>query len=307
MFLLETGAFRRELGAALSSASQEVIVLSAFIKSDALQWLIETSKTGNIKVVSRWKPNDLIAGASDLDCFHLCNKANIPFGISQSLHGKVYIADSRIFIGSANLTTKGMSLAGLGNDEFGTGFEYGQTERIKVQGYLGSVDWLDAQLVELMAAHIRDMPEKANVQLEGWPQGIAEKLGVQPPSIWLHDLPMCSPKDLLSQTAHAVALEHDLNCFQCGFGGSEADLLQGFMSSQICRWLEYQLEEFDELSFGKATALFHNQILDDPLPYRKTIKEGIANLFEWAAKAEASFSVSRPSYSQVIRRVRCDQ
>ena len=303
MLLLETGAFRKELGSALSLAEQEVIVLSAFIKLDALRWLIGTTEVSNLKVVSRWQPNDLTAGASDLDCFYLCNEANIPFGISQNLHGKVYIVDSKIFIGSANLTSKGMSLAGRENDEFGTGFEYGQTERLKVQNYLASVDWLDSGIVELMAGHLRDFEENGNAQLYDWPQEISEKLGVQPLTVWFHDLPMCSPQDLLARTADEAALEHDLSYFQCGLGADEAELLQGFTSSQIYRWLKSQLQEFGELSFGKATALFHNQILDDPSPYRKTIKEGIANLFEWAAKCDAVFRVSRPNHSQVIRQV----
>ena len=76
MLLLETGAFRRELASALSLAEQEVIVLSAFVKLDALNWLVETSRTSNIKIVSRWQPSDLVAGASDLECFYLCDEAD---------------------------------------------------------------------------------------------------------------------------------------------------------------------------------------------------------------------------------------
>ena len=53
--------------------------------------------------------------------------------------------DSKIFIGSANLTSKGMSLSHCENDEFGTGFEYGKTETLKVRDYLASVNWLNAK------------------------------------------------------------------------------------------------------------------------------------------------------------------
>src|SRR6056297_1346720 len=180
MLLLETGAFRRELENALSSAEQEIIVLSAFVKLDALKWLIETSRTSNLKIVSRWQPSDLAAGASDLECFYLCEEANIPFGISRNLHGKVYIVDSKIFIGSANLTSKGMSLSHLENDEFGTGFEYGQTEKIKVRDYLASVNWLDVKTVELMADFLRSFGGNTDVQSNEWPQEISEKLGSQP-------------------------------------------------------------------------------------------------------------------------------
>lgn len=303
MLLLETGAFREELAFALSSAEQEVIVMSAFIKLDALKWLIENSKTSNLTVVARWQPSDLAAGASDLECFYLCDEANIPFGISQNLHGKVYIVDSKIFIGSANLTSKGMSLSHYVNDEFGTGFEYGQTEKIKVRDYLASVNWLDVKTVELMADFLRGFGGNTDVQSNEWPQEISEKLGSQPLGVWFHDLPMCSPNQLLAQTAAATAIEHDLDCFRGKKGAAEGELLKGFMSSQICFWLEVQLQEYGELSFGKVTSLFHDQILDDPMPYRKNIKEGVANLFDWASRCNTKFEVARPQHRQVIRAV----
>ncbi len=301
MLLLETGAFRRELAFALSLAEQEVIVLSAFIKLDALRWLIETSKTGNLKIVSRWQPADLAAGASDLDCFALCDDANIPFGISQNLHGKVYIVDSKIFIGSANLTSKGMSLSAFQNDEFGTGFEYGQTEKSKVQEYLKSVNWLNAKTIEMMAQFLGTVGRDMNAQPNEWPQNISEQLLPQRIGVWYHDLPMCSPHQLLTQSAEGVAIEHDLDSFRSTRAAGEDELLKGFMSSQICFWLEAQLHEYGELSFGKVTSLFHDQILDDPMPYRKNIKEGVANLFDWASRCHSKFEVVRPRYSQVIR------
>ncbi len=303
MLLLETGAFREELAFALSSAEQEVIVMSAFIKLDALKWLIENSKTSNLTVVARWQPSDLAVGASDLECFYLCDEANIPFGISQNLHGKVYIVDSKIFIGSANLTSKGMSLSHAGNDEFGTGFEYGQTEKIKVRDYLASVNWLDVKTVELMADFLRSFGGNTDVQSNEWPQEISEQLGSQPLGVWFHDLPMCNPNQLLAQTAEATAMEHDLDCFRSKKGAAEDELLKGFMSSQICFWLEVQLQEYGELSFGKVTSLFHDQVLDDPMPYRKNIKEGVANLFDWASRCNTKFEVTRPQHRQVIRAV----
>jgi hypothetical protein len=303
MLLLETGAFRKELADALSSAEQEVIVLSAFIKLDALKWLVETSKTSNLKIVARWQLSDLVAGASDLECYQLCDEANIPFGISQNLHGKVYIVDSKIFIGSANLTSKGMSLSHYENDEFGTGFEYGHTEKTKVRDYLGTVNWLDRNTVELMADFLASFESNTDAHASEWPQDIFEKLDPQPIGVWFHDLPMCSPKQLLEQTATATAIEHDLDCFRSPNGAEEDELLKGFMSSQICFWLETQLQEFGELSFGKVTSLFHDQILDDPMPYRQYIKEGIANLFEWACVCESKFEVARPKHSQIIRAV----
>lgn len=303
MLLLETGAFREELAFALSSAEREVIVMSAFIKLDALKWLIENNKTSNLTVVARWQPSDLAAGASDLECFYLCDEANIPFGISQNLHGKVYIVDSKIFIGSANLTSKGMSLSHAGNDEFGTGFEYGHTERSKVRDYLGSVNWLERDTVGLMADFLASLEREKSTNPNEWPQQISKKIRPQPIGVWFHDLPMCSLNQLLTQSAEPSAIAHDLDCLRSTRDAGEDELLKGFMSSPVCFWLETQLHDYGELSFGKVTSLFHNQLLDDPMPYRKSIKEGVANLFDWASRCNSKFEVVRPQYSQVIRAV----
>ena len=112
---------------------------------------------------------------------------------------------------------------------------------------------------------------------------------------------MCSPNHFFAQTAEITAIEHDLDCFRSTKGVGKEELLKGFMSSQICSWLEEQLQEFGKLSFGKVTSLFHSQILDDPMPYRRVIKEGISNLFAWAALCDTVFEVTRPRHSQIIR------
>ena len=94
-----------------------------------------------------------------------------------------------------------MSLSHYENDEFGTGFEYGQTEKIKVRDYLASVNWLDVKTVELMVDFLRSFGSNTDVQSNERPQEISEKLGSQPLGVCFHDLPMCSPDQLLAHTA----------------------------------------------------------------------------------------------------------
>ncbi len=303
MLLLESGTFREELAAALLTAEQEVVVLSAFIKVEALKWLMETSSTDKLKIVARWQPADLASGVSDLNCFHLCKEAGIPFGISNQLHGKVYVVDDQIFIGSANLTSKGMSLSKTQNDEFGTGFEYGKAERTKVENYLSSVNWLDIETVELMSRFLAGVDKQASSNSFQWPQDISDRFSPQHFGVWLHDLPMCDPGQLTARTASEIAMKHDLLYFDREADASLDELLQGFLSSPVCHWVDSQLQDFGELSFGKVTALFHSQILDDPMPYRKAIKLGIANLFEWLSIDQTRFEVRRPRHSQIVRAV----
>lgn len=303
MLLLESGSFREELASALSAAEQEVVVLSAFIKVDALKWLIEKSSTDRLKIVARWQPSDLASGVSDLSCFHLCQEANIPFGISSHLHGKVYVVDTKIFIGSANLTSKGLSLSHDQNDEFGTGFEYGKGEKTKIENYLSSVNWLDIEIIELMANFLVEIDKKVDSNAFKWPQEISDRLKPQSIGVWFHDLPMCNPNQLVARTASEIAMRHDLLYFGREMDATKDELLQGFLGSPICHWVQTQLQEFGELSFGKVTAQFHSQILDDPMPYRQAIKVGVANLFEWLSLGEGSFMVSRPRHSQIVHAV----
>lgn len=300
MILLESGSFRDELASALFAADQEVVVLSAFIKLEALKWLIEKSNTKRLKIVSRWQPSDLASGASDLSCFYLCKEANIPFGVSNQLHGKVYVVDTRIFIGSANLTSKGLSLSHNQNDEFGTGFEYGKAERAKIENYLSTVNWLDTETVELIAEFLDDIDSEMNYSQVKWPTKISDLLKPQRIGVWFHDLPMCRPDQLTARTASENSVRHDLLYFGRENNATKDELLQGFLSSPICHWMLKQLQEFGELSFGNVTALFHSQLLDDPIPYRQAIKMGVANLFEWLSLAEDHFKVSRPRHRQIV-------
>ena len=71
----------------------------------------------SITCVSRWTPQDIQAGTTDLACRPLVLARNGTFLLHNRLHAKYYRFESNVLVGSANLTNAGMSIYSNGNLE----------------------------------------------------------------------------------------------------------------------------------------------------------------------------------------------
>ena len=100
------------------SEANEVVIAAPYIKIDALQRLLALVTAGaTIACVTRWNPNDVRAGASDVECRPLILERGGAFRLHPDLHAKYYRCDTNVLVGSANLTTSGMGYSGVGNLE----------------------------------------------------------------------------------------------------------------------------------------------------------------------------------------------
>ena len=98
--------------------ASEVIIVAPYMKTEALARVLERiSPNATLTCVSRWTPQDVSSGATDLGCRALAHARNGEFLLHNRLHAKYYRFDDQVLIGSANLTGTGMSLAGHGNLE----------------------------------------------------------------------------------------------------------------------------------------------------------------------------------------------
>ena len=102
-----------------SKAEKELILVSPFIKSTVIQNILNvTSDTVLLKCVTRWKPEEIKAGVSDLEVWDLLDtRPNSQMFLKRDLHAKYYRSDSIRMIGSANLTNKGLGWAVNSNFE----------------------------------------------------------------------------------------------------------------------------------------------------------------------------------------------
>ena len=91
--------------ALLGGACSSVLIVAPFIRSEALMLLLDSISSGvETVVVTRWRPADLVAGASDLDVFELAESRNIPLYLRHDLHAKFFASDDKCLVGSANVT-----------------------------------------------------------------------------------------------------------------------------------------------------------------------------------------------------------
>lgn len=89
----------------LGAAEQDVLVIAPFMQAPTLANLLNnTRKSVNTKVVTRWRPTDILSHVSDLDVFELTESKAIPLFLQQDLHAKIFIADDQCLVGSANVT-----------------------------------------------------------------------------------------------------------------------------------------------------------------------------------------------------------
>ena len=89
----------------LSAANTEVIIVAPFIGKSALSRLIDAIPPSiDSRVVTRWRPEDILSGVSDLRILDIAKKRGIPLFLRNDLHAKLYVADNRCLVGSANIT-----------------------------------------------------------------------------------------------------------------------------------------------------------------------------------------------------------
>lgn len=91
------------------SGAKSLFIVAPYIKADALAKVLNYIRPdASLTCITRWHPNDLIQGSSDVECRKLIIERGGSFQLHPYLHAKYYQTDDIILIGSANLTLSGM-------------------------------------------------------------------------------------------------------------------------------------------------------------------------------------------------------
>ena len=93
----------------LCSNARCLLIVAPYIKADALARVLDEIHPGaSLTCITKWDPNDIAVGASDLECRSLVIGSGGSFKLHPSLHAKFYRIDDVVLIGSANLTSSAM-------------------------------------------------------------------------------------------------------------------------------------------------------------------------------------------------------
>lgn len=99
-------------------AKSELFIAAPYIKVGIVKKLkIPTELSSKTVFVCRWRLEDVLSGATDIGIYPLLRNQGIRVLLHPSLHAKYYRFDNRIFTGSANLTSNGLTSDGTGSLE----------------------------------------------------------------------------------------------------------------------------------------------------------------------------------------------
>lgn len=114
----------------VATAQNEVTLCAPFIKEQALQIILSAIRPSvYVRVVTRWRPEEVAAGVSDLEVFELVgDRGHAKLELLDELHAKIFIADERCLIGSANITATALGWSKKPNVEFLTELAIGNND-----------------------------------------------------------------------------------------------------------------------------------------------------------------------------------
>lgn len=262
-------------------SSNDVVLLSAYVKQSAIEWVNElVPDDGLVTLVSRFTCADIQAGSSDLEAIRLALDANWSVNSVPNLHAKSFMFDREtVMVGSANLTSNGLMLFGSGNLEAVIEKAASKEDIAFVESVVNSSHVINYEVLGKMEDYLgSSMDSKGLSSLDKWPDDLFPKER----RIWVNDFLWLLRKQ----------------------ESSDVEMRKVFSNSNAYRWLIQILKSKSQfgLRYGELTKILHEDLCDDPSPYRTNVKELLSGLIRSVELyAEDEVDVSRFRYSQVLK------
>lgn len=301
------------------SQENEVVVYSAFLKTDVLSMLYEY---GNIKtVVVRWQIQDIVLGSSDLESlFEFCSVNDIQLYRNTRLHVKaLWNRSSKLFLGSSNFTKMGMGLVPNSNLELGVISPYLDTmDRLFLSRMLAASQLVNEDVME----RLKDIVKEVRHSETEWPSddGSTEPMD----EFRIDRLPMSANPEFLSRSyfepdglteTQLSCLAHDIELYGLDDQLDEAGLLRTlkvkFNDHPFILAFKREIKEHDadhrniekrsSMRFGAVRRWFADNTTTVPTPRPFELNDYVNTLYDWIVHFDEDYSWSRPSHTQVIR------
>tara|TARA_A100000171_G_scaffold51555_1_gene66242 strand:+ start:12544 stop:13455 length:912 start_codon:yes stop_codon:yes gene_type:complete len=295
--LLKNSEFKESLEKDMVCVKKDVFLISAFLKIDVLRWIDSLLAEGvSVTVLSRWRPQDLVVGASDFESYWFATDKGWSFYIDNDLHVKAMLLDeSLMYVGSANFTSRGTHLFGFGNNELSVRDSASREDVKKIYSYKNACYKMTKPMCKEMQISVSNI-ERESVPIDLiWPIDIQSCIVPVVENVWVDECLFTSPVKFYEKNDRDIDFVHDREIF----GGGDPRL-DDFLSLRIVKWLDYRLDA-REMRFGEITAQLHSSLINDPKPYRKDVKKFVSNLIDWGVYFRV-FEVARFNRTISIRK-----
>ena len=283
----------------LVASTESFLLVSAYCKLPLVRYFDSCITNSNLKkkLVVRFRPDDIASGSSDLEIYPYCKNNGWQLFFRLDLHAKTYVFDRlRCIVGSANATSKGLSLGGTGNYEIATACTLSESDRSALKRLLlGAVemnDFIYQTMQSSLASHTNSDPHT-----DAWPTEITSLFVPNYSVLFAEDFPQCEHP--------AEATTDDLLFLNLFLSVADpTNIAQALRHTKCYLWLVNLLEKQNnhEMYFGAITANLHEVLLNDPKPFRKDVKRLLSNLLTWITDLKmAEFYIDVPHHSQRVR------
>lgn len=287
-----------------------ILLIVPFIKVEALRRLYEIHRNKvKIKVICRWRPEDIISGASDLEVYSYLKDIGSSLYINPNIHLKIYIFNSNVtFNTSGNLTLQGLGYSEKANIEVGNFVFLTEEDWIKIYRIIGISYSVDDTLYSRYKAFLEQQPK---IQMPTYTPDLLPT----PKKYTISSLPATENLVTLSnyyfnKISEKVSPDqvrramHDLVIFNIPQGLNESDYEQAikdnFCNSPFVTDFVALIKQEKSLRFGAVNDWIHQKCEDVPLPYKWEIKENTHIFYDWLEHFIPEITWDRPNYSQVI-------
>ena len=103
--MTDTDSLGRVLLDIASGANSDLVLCAPFAKGAVVQRILAHTNPGvDLRIFTRWRPEEIAAGVSDTSVLEIAQAFGGRVFLSDRLHAKYFRSESRVIIGSANLT-----------------------------------------------------------------------------------------------------------------------------------------------------------------------------------------------------------
>ncbi len=294
MSILLSGEILETLHHELQNADESVQIISAYCKENTIMQLngMIPSSVSNRKLMVRFRLDDIVKGSSDIAAAEYCLKEGWEVYFRFDLHVKTYIVDcKRGIIGSANATNSGLGLSRQPNLEMATLVDIEPKDMQKIAKLYQQAIPADTRLLDKMKVEISKSNSNSSAGSLSWSQEITDLFNPTVETLFSYELPDSNKLD-----GYIPFLDVDLN-------GDLQAVKNTFRWSTAYLWLLQTLQKHNgEMYFGSLTQELHNTLVTDPKPYRKDVKQQLANLLSIIEQLNMDeIVIDTPNYSQRVR------
>ncbi len=280
----------------LKNAENSVQIITAYCKKSTFEKLdsVISNSVNNRRLLVRFRLDDVLKGSTDFDILEYGLQHGWKVFLRFDLHAKTYIVDNkRGLVGSANATNSGLNIGKAGNMEMATFVDVEPDDIEKINSLFNDAIPVDDELLLKMRQQFDSIEPSEKQKCHSWNTEITKRFNPTINTLFSYELP--EEFDFIEDEYFSFldyTYSGDLNAFKEAFRWSNAYL-----------WLLKLLKDNGgEMYFGAVTEKLHNTLVTDPKPYRRDVKQMLANLLKLIEKLRMDeVVIDRPNHSQRIR------